>query len=66
MISAVPDIHEPFDAAFTGQLTTFVSQETKLRYSFKAPYPRIVKGQAYMMVHNPVTKSIRLVPVVKP
>ncbi len=57
-------IREPFIAAFTGQLSTFTSVETKKTYTFTKPYPRIVKNHAYMMEVDVVQNRIRMLPVI--
>ena len=50
-------------AAFTGHLTTFHSQNG-MRYAFEKPFPRIVKGQAYMMELDREQNRIKMIPVV--
>lgn len=55
--------YEPFRAAFTGTLMTWVSADHQ-RYQFYAPHPRIEKGMAYMIQMNKETNRVRLIPVV--
>lgn len=49
MMPTTPKTCEPFTGEFTGQLPTYTSLG-KLRYVFTKPYPRITKGQRYMVV----------------
>jgi hypothetical protein len=52
--------YEPFTAAFTGSLSTWIDH-AGTRWVFKAPLPRIEKGCAYMMkIHE---GSVTMLPV---
>jgi hypothetical protein len=56
--------YEPFVAEFTGQLTSFPSKVTNMRYTFHKPFPRIEKGRAYMMEMDKANNRIKMIPVV--
>lgn len=58
-------VYEPYTGEYTGSLSGFVSKETKLRYTFKAPLPRILKGQAYMVKLETATNTITLLPILR-
>lgn len=59
----VPDAHEPLDAEWTGEMSTFISRDGGTRYTFTAPLPRIVAGRHYLVIYNKVTKKIRMLTV---
>lgn len=53
--------YEPFRAAFTGQLSTFLASDGR-RYIFSKPLPKVQKDRAYVM--ELLEGRVRLIPVV--
>lgn len=57
--------YEPFQAAYTGTLTTFKAQDGKW-YSLQKPFIRIERGQRFMLAINRTTFECRLIQVAPP
>lgn len=57
--------YEPFQAGFTGTLTTFKAQDGKV-YSLARPFARIERGQRFMLAIDRTMYTCRLITVVPP
>ena len=55
--------YEPYTASFTGQLTS-VYLKSGRSVSFKTPYPRVMKGQPFMLKIE--GQSVQMLPVFVP
>lgn len=60
-----PITYEPFRAAFTGTLSSYVDAGG-VRWRLKKPYLKVRKGQHFMLAIDRAEKTCRFIPVIAP